>query len=68
LAHIWNKDINLIVDVEPNEAQLLISLIETLIRDWYVARYDRKKNLERIIEISGQKAEKKKFHEKSDSL
>lgn len=66
-AHM-EKDINLIVDVEPNEAQLLISLIETLIKDWYVARYDRQKNLERIIEISDQKAEKKKLHEKLDNL
>lgn len=66
-AHM-EKDINLIVDVEPNEAQSLIILIEILIEEWYVARYDRQKNLERIIEISGQKVEKKKLHEKSDNL
>jgi len=31
------NDINVIVDVEPNEVELLIGLIETLLKDWYVA-------------------------------
>ncbi|WP_104657622.1 DUF4145 domain-containing protein [Ralstonia insidiosa] len=39
-AHM-EKDIDLIVDVEPEEAGLLIGLIESLIDDWYVARYER---------------------------
>lgn len=43
-AHM-EKDINLIVDVEPHEAELLIGLIETLIEEWYVARYERSKRM-----------------------
>ncbi|MGO4412179.1 DUF4145 domain-containing protein [Cupriavidus sp. KB_39] len=39
-AHM-EKDIDLIVEVEPEEAGLLIGLIESLIDDWYVARYER---------------------------
>lgn len=39
-AHM-EKDIDLIVDVEPEEAGLLIGLIESLIDDWYVTRHER---------------------------
>jgi len=49
-AHM-EKDIDLIVDVEPNEASLLINLIETLLNDWYVAREERKKRLELIVSM-----------------
>jgi hypothetical protein len=31
--------INLIIDVDPEEAQLLIGLIEFLIEDWYITRH-----------------------------
>ena len=40
-AHM-EKDINIIVDVDPEEAQLLIGLIEQLIEDWYVNRENRR--------------------------
>lgn len=53
-AHM-ESDINLIVDVDPNEAQALIELIELLFEDWYVAREERKKRLARILEIDGVK-------------
>jgi hypothetical protein len=46
-AHM-EKDIDLIVGVEPDEAKLLIGLIETLIDDWYVARKKKKDQLEKI--------------------
>lgn len=39
-AHM-EKDIDLLVDVDPEEASLLIGLIESFIDDWYVARHDR---------------------------
>ncbi len=58
-AHM-EADINLIVDVEPNEAELLIGLIETLIRDWYVAREERKARLEEIKKVAEQKDQAKK--------
>lgn len=46
-AHM-EKDINIIIEVDPEEAQLLIELIETLIKDWYVARHKRQEHLVKI--------------------
>ena len=47
-AHM-EKDINVIVDVDPNEAKLLIGLIETLVDDWYVTRHERKSRMEKLV-------------------
>jgi hypothetical protein len=58
-AHM-EKDINLIVDVEPEEADLLIELIETLIKEWYVARHKREQRMARIVAASEQKKAIKK--------
>jgi hypothetical protein len=65
-AHM-EKDINLIVDVEPREAGLLIGLIETLLSDWYVEREERKKRMEAIIEVAAEKAEAKAIGASGDS-
>lgn len=62
-AHM-EKDIDLIVDVDPNEAELLIGLIETLIRDWYVAREERRSRLLQIKQVADQKDRAKKRVEK----
>ena len=43
-----------IQDADPGEAKLLIGLIETLIQDWYVARDERRKRLEKIRRITGE--------------
>ncbi len=53
-AHM-EEDINVIVDVEPNEAQLLVELIEILLKDWYVAREQKKLHLEAIVKLSAKK-------------
>ena len=58
-AHM-EKDINLIIEVDPNEAELLINLIETLFQDWYVNREERKKRLEAIVGIGSKIADAKK--------
>lgn len=55
-AHM-EKDINLIVDVEPQEAGLLVNLIEMLLREWYIAREARKERLANIVKISNMKNE-----------
>jgi hypothetical protein len=47
-AHM-EKDINVIVDVDPEEAELLIGLIETVLREWYVAREERKARMGAIV-------------------
>jgi hypothetical protein len=56
-AHM-EKDINLIIEVEPHEAELLIGLIETLVQDWYVAREERKRRLAQITLMAGAKKPK----------
>lgn len=57
-AHMEN-DINLIIDIDPQEAQLLIRLIEILIKDWYIARHERQEHLESIIGVADEKAVQK---------
>lgn len=54
-AHM-EKDIDHIVDVVPQEAALLISLVETLIDEWYVARHDREQRMQSVIAASQLKA------------
>ena len=53
-AHM-EKDINLVIDVEPEEAQLLIGLIEILLNDWYVARNERQQHLNSIVALAAAK-------------
>lgn len=53
-AHM-EKDINLIIDVEPHEAEMLIQLIEMLFEEWYIARYERTERLNKIKQISKDK-------------
>ena len=45
------KDVNVIIDVEPEEASELILLIETLIEDWYITKHEREKRLQKVIDI-----------------
>ena len=53
-AHM-EEDINLIIDVEPQEASALIGLIEMLLKDWYIDRYEKEKQLKEIVAISESK-------------
>jgi Domain of unknown function (DUF4145) len=57
-AHM-EKDINVIVDVEPEEASLLINLMETLLEDWYVARHERQQRMQRIKAVADAKEQVK---------
>lgn len=57
-AHM-EKDINIIVGVEPGEAQLLIGLIEQLVDDWYVARESRRKRTEELKKLAVDKEAQK---------
>jgi len=56
-AHM-EKDINVIVDVDPDEAELLIGLVETLLREWYIAREERQKRMGAIVAAASAKAPK----------
>jgi len=53
-AHM-EKDIDLIVPVDPGEAQALIGLIEMLFEEWYVARHVRQQKLAVISKIGAEK-------------
>lgn len=53
-AHM-EKDINLIVDIDPNEAQKLIKLIEYLLEHWYINRHEQELLYADIIGIDENK-------------
>jgi len=58
-AHM-EKDIDIIVDVDPGEAELLIGLIETVVRDWYITREERRLRLEAIKKVADKKDAERK--------
>jgi len=58
-AHM-EKDTNVIVDIDANEANSLIKLIELLIKEWYIAREDRKNLFENIQGINNTKQDARK--------
>ena len=53
------KDINLILDVEPHEAQALIDLIELLFEEWYVASHVREERLKKLGVVVENKSAKR---------
>lgn len=57
-AHM-EKDVDVIIDVEPEEAGLLLRLIETLTEDWYIARYEREARNQALIEAAKDKERQK---------
>lgn len=58
-AHM-EHDVNLIVEVEPDEAKKLILLIEHLIEKWYIDRHDEEELYTELAELSEEKAEARK--------
>jgi Domain of unknown function (DUF4145) len=58
-AHM-EKDINVIVEVDSDEAYLLIQLIETLLEDWYVGREERKNRVSKITAMAASKEQERK--------
>ncbi len=58
-AHM-ERDVNLVVEIEPGEARALIDLIELLFDEWYVSREKRKNRLAEITRISERKKIQKK--------
>jgi len=57
-AHM-EKDINLIIDVDPGEAEVLVKLLETLFKEWYVNRHERDEQMKQIVGIAQAKAAQK---------
>lgn len=57
-AHM-EKDVNLIIDIDPGEAQKMIKLLELLMKDWYIARHDREELYEDILTIDQDKQQQR---------
>ena len=55
-AHM-EQDINVIVDVEPREAELLVGLVESLFREWYVGRHERDERMRALVQLAADKDE-----------
>jgi hypothetical protein len=53
-AHMEN-DVNLIIEIDPGEAQALIELAEMLLAEWYVARKSREDRFAAVAAIGKQK-------------
>jgi len=51
------RDVSLIVEIEPGEAQQLLDLIHLLDSEWYVARADRAARLAKVTALGKEKAE-----------
>jgi hypothetical protein len=58
-AHM-EKDINTIVDIDSGEAQQLINLIEMLIKEWYINRYEREQLFSSILDTNSDKQAQRK--------
>ncbi len=58
-AHM-ERDVNAVIDVEPDEATTLIELIELLFEEWYVAREARTQRLKNVLAVSEKKMREKK--------
>lgn len=54
-AHM-EKDINIIIDVDPEEAGLLLRLIEVLLEEWYIRRHERNEHMQKVIATAQNKS------------
>ena len=54
------KDINTIVDIDSNEAQKLLTLVEILIKEWYLVPHEREELLSSIVQINVEKQQERK--------
>ncbi len=66
-AHM-EKDVNLIVDVDEEEAGLLIWLIETLFRDWYITKHEREDRMSAITHMAKTKKDSMVMKQKATSF
>ena len=58
-AHM-EQDVNLIIDIDADEAKKLLRLIEMLLEKWYIARHDEEALCVDISEIADEKALQRK--------
>jgi hypothetical protein len=65
-AHM-ELDVNVVVDVEPDEAAKLLGLVELLIDDWYITRRQRQERLQAIIALGEAKDAEREQAQKGSS-
>lgn len=53
-AHM-EKDVSLLIDVDPGEAEALINVIELLLEEWYIERHKRRERFASILAIDEEK-------------
>jgi hypothetical protein len=58
-AHM-EKDVNLIIDIDEDEANILIKLLEDLFQDWYIVRHEREERNKNILTLAASKQAAKK--------
>lgn len=61
-AHM-EKDTNLIIDIDPDEAEKIIKLIELLMKEWYINREERKSLFSGILQANEDKQAQRKGNE-----
>ena len=60
-AHM-ERDVNCIIDVDPEEAENLLKLIQLLIGKWYINRHEEEALYADIVAAADEKTEAKKSH------
>jgi hypothetical protein len=60
-AHM-EKDINLIIDIDPGESEVLISLIEILFQKTYIAKEEQEETIAKIKAINDNKQKQRKLN------
>lgn len=58
-AHM-EKNIDTIVNIDPDEAEKLLKLVEILVKEWYIIPHEREELLSGIVEINENKQEQRK--------
>lgn len=53
-AHM-EKDTSIIVDIDPEEAKLLLDLVEYLIYEWYISKHESSLMMDKIKQLSEKK-------------
>ncbi|WCM86664.1 hypothetical protein [Acidovorax sp. NCPPB 3576] len=49
------QDVNLIVDVDPGEAETLLQLIHLLDIEWYVAKAEKQARIAKVMQLAASK-------------
>lgn len=52
-------DVNLIIDIDPDDAVKIIKVIELLIKQWYIERHEQQKLYSEVTSLSDEKSSQK---------